>query len=401
MKILVLGNMGSGKTTVLTRLRKAFPFEVVAVDDYRRKYGDGTEKGESSARQNLIKAIRPYKNQYIECIGLGKTSEAVFELLSKNEEPLICLKLVAPKEICERRLRARKWDIPFPQPLIKTSELIDNMDKRIAAGLIEEFWGKKSNTVILSCRNTTRKDIEKIAAKFVEVMKGYNASVPDPKRDVDVMLNAGNQGYYGGVYSTYQRAAVKRDDKLFKDRDFIAEFVSQIGLNGNLVDIGSGDCQWYPLVKNRIGRYFAVEINKDALLRAPVSKKLTPINKNVFNRNLSLGNIAGEKIDCALFSFFMSHFSDDTIRGLLKRMSSVSSLLIIDSLWSSKRSKRHASKDLREIKRKISENNYIWLPKRFFDFHDMAELAQDSGYEIINYKAGDYWFGCLMRRATP
>lgn len=58
MIILVLGNTNSGKTYYTKLLSDALPdYLVVRIDDYRRKYGDGTMEGEWSAWKMLYKGL--------------------------------------------------------------------------------------------------------------------------------------------------------------------------------------------------------------------------------------------------------------------------------------------------------------------------------------------------------
>ena len=48
MKILVIGNISSGKSTVVTLLSQLLSnFQTISIDSTRKKFGDGTEKAES------------------------------------------------------------------------------------------------------------------------------------------------------------------------------------------------------------------------------------------------------------------------------------------------------------------------------------------------------------------
>lgn len=174
MKVLVFGNVGSGKTTVLNKLKEVFPFEVIAIDDFRRKFSDGSKLGELDARDNFFAAIKPNQNQFIECIGVGKVADRLHNLLESNFELVICLTLLASKEICQERLSNRIWDIPFPDPLEKVSSLLERTDVKISNKEINEKWSSRQNTILLERENIKPTDIQIIISdlkKEIETQK--------------------------------------------------------------------------------------------------------------------------------------------------------------------------------------------------------------------------------------
>lgn len=171
MKILVFGNVGSGKTTVLNRLQKLFPWQIIAIDDYRRKYGDGSKEKELIAQKHFFEAVKSNETQFIECLGVGKVSEELFFQLSKNNEKLICIKLITPKEICRLRLKNRNWDVPFPNSLDKVNPLIDRTEDRINKKGIEKIWGKRNNTTIISIKNIRFENINEIVNEIIDLFE--------------------------------------------------------------------------------------------------------------------------------------------------------------------------------------------------------------------------------------
>ncbi|MDB5088589.1 MAG: hypothetical protein JWR09_2583 [Mucilaginibacter sp.] len=398
MKILVFGNVGSGKTTLISLLSKSVLFEVVAIDDFRRKFSDGSKEGETEARKQFFASIKKNKNQFIECIGVGKVADELFELLNKNTVIAICLILHASKEICINRLANRVWDIPFPEAVENVPSLLERTESKIQSGEIAATWSKRNNTTIVYKQNIATEDIELIGLDLIKLIKRKRRGQKLSMNDIELMLHEDVQKYYGNEYLHYQKEAIESNNKFIEDRLMIAKFISSLDLKGNLIDIGSGRCQWFYLFENTINHYFAIEVNRIALSLAPKNNKLTIINQNIFAKQFNLRQIIKEQIDIVFFSFFLSHFSDNSIQVLFKKLPPINSLLIVDSLWSKNHEAKYPTKMLAKIKRKTSETESIELPKRFFEHFDIEKLVKPFGYTIEKLHEGNYWFACFLKR---
>jgi adenylate kinase family enzyme len=171
MKVLVFGNVGSGKSTVLNKLKEIFPFKVIAIDDFRRKFSDGSKSGELDARDNFFAAIMPNQNQFLECIGVGKVADELYNLLETSQETVVCLTLLTPKEICEERLSNRIWDIPFPASLEKVSSLLERTEEKISNREINDKWSLRQNTIFLERQNVKPTDIQIIISDLKKVIQ--------------------------------------------------------------------------------------------------------------------------------------------------------------------------------------------------------------------------------------
>ena len=104
------------------------------------------------------------------------------------------------------------------------------------------------------------------------------------------------------------------------------------------------------------------------------------------------------KIDCAFFSFFLSHFSDSSITEVFRKLIDVDSFIIVDTLWSEKHKIKYVTKELRTVRRKIANNTFIDLPKRFFEFSDVEKMASVFNLRISHFVEGNYWFACRMEK---
>ncbi|MFP5041624.1 hypothetical protein [Parasediminibacterium sp. JCM 36343] len=172
MKILVFGNIASGKTTVVRRLKEEYSFQDVSIDNYRRKYGDGSSKGEALARIEFYHtAGKKGDNLIIECLGVGEVADKLCELLYESKERIICLILLVKKEVCLSRLSRRKWDVPFPHLPEKIYSLIENTQLKIEAAEIESKWNKIENITFVSKINNNRYDLEMIISEMKYIIK--------------------------------------------------------------------------------------------------------------------------------------------------------------------------------------------------------------------------------------
>ncbi len=151
MKILVLGNIGSGKTTLSQQfIQKYQDWGYLAIDDYRRNISDGTMPGDAKAKSAFVHAItHDDTRQIIECTGLGRLGSSVFRRMKKYEGRLVVLVLMTSLETCKERIENRVWDIPFPEKMIQGEDLVNKLNKIFASSFLFERWGLKEKTTFI------------------------------------------------------------------------------------------------------------------------------------------------------------------------------------------------------------------------------------------------------------
>jgi len=109
VKILIAGNIASGKSTIARDLLSKLPnWSYHAIDDYRAKYGDHTEAGEDAARGTFIRDIVLANNCIIECSGVGK----LYSLIKPQLTHMVLVKTSAAK--CIERYKARDTSVIVP-----------------------------------------------------------------------------------------------------------------------------------------------------------------------------------------------------------------------------------------------------------------------------------------------
>jgi len=113
-KVLLIGTMGSGKTTVAERLARDAGFSYASIDDCRLQYGDGTMAGEICAWDHFLAMCENASPAVLEFSGCGPHTGEVRDALLKSGIPVTVIWLVFPTHTCILRALQRNKDIPAP-----------------------------------------------------------------------------------------------------------------------------------------------------------------------------------------------------------------------------------------------------------------------------------------------
>lgn len=162
MKLLLFGNIGCGKSTISSEIMNSNKhFRLLNIDDFRRKFGDGSMEKEKLSKQKFIDEIDTgNSNQIIECSGLGDTGEMVCDKLSNSNDVKIVFVLLADSATCMLRLKNRIWDIPYPDKKANANKLIEKQEMIYKTDALESKWSKLNNTTFISSINNSIEDFE-------------------------------------------------------------------------------------------------------------------------------------------------------------------------------------------------------------------------------------------------
>lgn len=137
MRIFVVGNINVGKSHVVNRLKEMFPnYQIMMIDEYRKRYGDGTLDGEHRVRKAFSADIIANPNAIIEFSGGSNISTLFVDQLRRNS--VIVLEVNEKLEVCIERIRQKNFHhIPYPPCEEKLEETIVRLDREFKEGLID------------------------------------------------------------------------------------------------------------------------------------------------------------------------------------------------------------------------------------------------------------------------
>jgi hypothetical protein len=115
-KILLIGTLGSGKTTLAKLLSRDTGFSYASIDESRIRFGDGTMSGEERARDHFLEACSRPAPGILEFSGVGPHAEDVRNALIDSTMPVSMIWLVLPLDTCITRALQRQKNIPAPYP---------------------------------------------------------------------------------------------------------------------------------------------------------------------------------------------------------------------------------------------------------------------------------------------
>lgn len=153
MKILLIGNISSGKSTIGSQLTKKLnDFDYVSIDSIRKTYGDGSEKAEEECKEIFLQKIEQMRNQIIEVSGIGKLGESVIAKINKENQVLI-LNPRCSAEAIESRNDSRKWETPFPYSVDNIPIAVNHTRKEFSQGVMQKFLDMIPNAILYSFSN--------------------------------------------------------------------------------------------------------------------------------------------------------------------------------------------------------------------------------------------------------
>ncbi len=130
MKIFVLGNINSGKSLFIEKLKPhLIGYDVFQIDSFRQKYGNYSLDGELLARRKFIEAVNTSKKCIVEFSGLGDIEKEIV----RNR--YIVFHVNVDKEVCINRLKYKDFsNIPYPKEFDQSIEqTINELDFQISS----------------------------------------------------------------------------------------------------------------------------------------------------------------------------------------------------------------------------------------------------------------------------
>lgn len=114
MKILIIGTLGAGKTTLARTLSHETGYPYTSIDDCRIRYSDGTIVGEETAWHYFLKACSAPFPAILEFSGGGPSVCQVRDALLSSEIPVAIIWIDCPHDPCIERATKRVKNIPAP-----------------------------------------------------------------------------------------------------------------------------------------------------------------------------------------------------------------------------------------------------------------------------------------------
>ncbi len=183
--------------------------------------------------------------------------------------------------------------------------------------------------------------------------------------------------HYGGMY--------------IKDFAQIGEAVSGFG-GKHLIDIACGTAYWTPFYASKCDEITCLDQSANMLSQAQTRIKDQNLKPpNFIHADFFDIDLGTHVFDRAFVSILLSHLSRDQEKTFFERLKQIlqpgGELMVIDSLWNSRRRKYRKQESVEE--RVIKDGRKFKVFKRYMDQGGMARLLQSHSFAIKSLYVGD------------
>ena len=147
MRFFILGNINAGKRTFTEFIYKIMcqlgKYEILRIDDFRKKYGDGSEKSEIKIARYFAKTILETENAIVELCGFGYAAKEILKKMRDNS--CVVLYINAPLQICLERIEAKRKIFESNNHFAESTKIADTirlLDATLKSGKLYEMWDR-------------------------------------------------------------------------------------------------------------------------------------------------------------------------------------------------------------------------------------------------------------------
>ena len=152
--MLVLGNISSGKSFFINRINSHFNFKVLAIDDLRVKFGDGSFSKEYYCWLKVFESIERRSGIMIEITGAGPHKHAINQAIKQTNKNWLIIYLQCALSEIHNRLKSKNLDTPYPWK-IAPEKIVDKIHIELEMDMQNRFW-ENENTSILTFTTTNK-----------------------------------------------------------------------------------------------------------------------------------------------------------------------------------------------------------------------------------------------------
>ena len=169
MKILIIGNIGSGKTTLGKEIHEITGFKFVQIDELREKYLNNSVSGEYYSLHKFLKEIEENENVILEFTGVGCHKYAIKKSLElSSDKIMIILCNTRNFDLILKRIDDKTFSYIHPFA-VNPKEHSQYVNQESNQNLKDNFWnckGFKFLEVFMDNENDLQLNIQKIREKL-------------------------------------------------------------------------------------------------------------------------------------------------------------------------------------------------------------------------------------------